>query len=197
MKYNRLLPYLILFLGCLILLPGTAFGQKDSIMRDTIKEEYNKESDFYLKRREHYNYLTRAKIEELSMFKAGLSIILSPGGVLGPYIGYERKLNPDFSLNTSAAIGFPYSRYYNLSIGGRYYYNMRERIWEGGSANNLSANYFSAQIMGGNDFYGLEGLFGIQRRLGHLFFFDVNIGGVLFEKLEIQPVFNGVIGVGI
>lgn len=108
MKSNRLLTCFILIFGFLIMLPEAAFGQKDSVKRDTIKEEYNKESDFYMKRREKYDYLTRAKIEELSMFKGG--VLFAPSGIIqfvGISIGYEKKLSPDFSLNVNAAYNIP------------------------------------------------------------------------------------------
>jgi len=197
---------------------NNAYAQKDTTKRDTIKKEYYEEnqakSDYY-KRKEKYDYLTRAKIEELSMFKIGLATapfqFVERNGFLGLQIGYEKKLRKDFSLigNISAVIvPLPSNEeVINFSIAGRYYYNIIERIWEGKGANNLSANYFSLQLGSYSVLYNgpfyiskrpqVEALYGMQRRLGRLCFIDANFGAAIGPDSQPELVFNLNFGLGL
>jgi hypothetical protein len=99
--------------------------------------------------------------EEKSLFKVdlrGLLIGVSEYGFKSqPIIAYEHKLNTSWSLNHEARFKLyvPFiedtyvADYRNRSFAAtyniepRYYYNMKKRIAEGKSANNLSGNYFS------------------------------------------------------
>jgi hypothetical protein len=99
--------------------------------------------------------------EEKSLFKVdlrGLLIGVSEYGFRSqPIIAYEHKLNTSWSLNHEARfkLSVPFTEDINAldygsrnfaatyNIEPRYYYNMKKRIAEGKSANNLSGNYFS------------------------------------------------------
>jgi hypothetical protein len=99
--------------------------------------------------------------EEKSLFKVdlrGLLIGVSQYGFTSqPIIAYEHKLNTSWSLNHEVRSKlnvvfkqdpFGFNNYNNnfvitYNIEPRYYYNMKKRIAEGKSSNNLSGNYFS------------------------------------------------------
>jgi len=210
MKTNKLFFLLNIIFLLTILYCNKCFAQKDTTKRDTIKKEYYEEnqakSDYY-KRKEKYDYVTRAKIEELSMFKIGLTFSPFEFDVLGgPFIGYERKLRPDISVfaNLAGSELLPRAALFtpivNLTLGGRYYYNLPEKIWEGKSANNLSANYFSLQLTSyafGRIIPIVEPLFGIQRRLGHLFYIDGNIGAAFGYGNRTELTINLDFGLGL
>jgi len=218
MRYLKSCFPIVITYFCFQFSPFGSYAQKDTTKRDTIKKEYYEENQAradYYKRKEKYDYVTRAKIEELSMFKIGLTatpLQFSKDrlGLIWLSIGYEKKIRPDFSiLGNLNAMLIPFYKdeaIFNLNLSGRYYYNMEEKIWEGKSANNLSANYVSALIplygviyTGGFNpgIYPLvEALYGIQRRLGHLCYVDGNIGvGLSLNQPEI--VLNLDFGLGL
>ena len=93
----------------------------------------------------------------------------------------------------------------NVNLAARYYYNQRKRMWEGYSANNLSANYFSLKGTGAfasrfdfNPIYPqIEALYGIQRRLGSICFVDLNFGASLYFPRGPEPIVNLVLGFGL
>jgi hypothetical protein len=103
-----------------------------------------------------------------------------------PAIGLEAKLHPSLSIHMDAALGAFTNTdgyIYELSLEGRYYYQMLRRMRQGRSANNLSGNYFalSASTEGsGSDnrpqttFYSLR--YGLQRRLFKRGFIDASYG---------------------
>ena len=202
MKNINFIHLLILLLGFLLLSSEKTYAQKDSMKRDTVKKEYIEnrvQYDSYLKRREKYDYLTRAKVEELSMFKVGLAFISSPDiYASGPSIGFERKINPDYSIMGEVVYGvrdFGRSSFVYI-LAYRYYFNMSERIWEGKSANNLSDSYTALQLIGADRFSAVEGLYGVQTKLGRLFYMNANIGGEIDNNFRVQPVLNLDIGFG-
>ena len=94
--------------------------------------------------------------EEKSLFKIdmrGLLIDVNGKNIYAqPIIAYERKLNESWSINQD--LRFYIYKYFEVpnlrndfrvtyNIEPRYYYNMKKRIAQGKSANNLSGNYFS------------------------------------------------------
>jgi hypothetical protein len=99
--------------------------------------------------------------EEKSLFKVDLRGLLIGVSEFGfnsqPIIAFEHKLNTSWSLNhetrlklfvpfeaASVSIDFrnrSFSASYNIEP--RFYYNMKKRIAQGKSSNNLSGNYFS------------------------------------------------------
>jgi hypothetical protein len=99
--------------------------------------------------------------EEKSLFKLDLRGLLYNINKYGfysfPIIGFEQKLNKSWSLNQEMRFRLfvPFSKddealnygsrdfRVTYNIEPRYYYNMKKRIAEGKSANNLSGNYFS------------------------------------------------------
>jgi hypothetical protein len=138
-------------------------GQKEHV-----QIRYNSETkDTLDKWEKKYNYLIRAKVEEKTLIKAGLSKIngnLHPSlGFyylqLEPRIGIERKLVPAWSLTaelSTAAIFQPsfadfiqpviFGQVVNVALGIRNYFNMESRMNRGVGANNFSANYFSLLV---------------------------------------------------
>jgi hypothetical protein len=136
---------------------------------------------------------------------------------------YEISINPEFekklgkspfSINTG--LGFNYRRrgYSNINYGikgslePRYYYNLKKRIAQGKSANNLSGSYFSIELSGGygesiNEsyisisdnrvdtikrfemkgiYYAVEPKWGIQKRLFRNGYMDFSFSLFRFKK---------------
>ncbi|MEX0968581.1 MAG: hypothetical protein WD077_15220 [Bacteroidia bacterium] len=176
--------------NCLIILiaflPALLFAQEEADTANAAKSSFS----------EKYNYLIRAKEEKTQLWKLTPVGSFAFGGgsgrtmfALSSYFGYERKLSRSFSINGEAG----FNQYYSFgegsndktfwlsgSLGPRYYYNINRRIRLGKSANNLSANYFSAMAN-----FGVNGLapgpsfsalYGLQRRIGDNFFIDLGIG---------------------
>ena len=95
--------------------------------------------------------------EEKNLFKIdlrGLLISLNNSGfITQPIISFEHKITPSWSLNYEVRAYYispdkPTEFRYNDTriaafIEPRYYYNMKKRIAQGKSANNLSGNYFT------------------------------------------------------
>jgi len=206
MKLNRFIPILSLIIIFIVLENSKVLAQKDSMRRDTISKEYkeNPDASYYLKRKAQFENITRTKIEEKSMLKIDFQLISIDfyENLTGISIGYEKKLSPDFSLLAEAGYDWFSLRkditYQSLDVtlATRYYYNMPKRIWEGINANNLSGNYFSIQCL---NYLSLpassmryilfpELLYGIQRRLGKVCFFDIN-GGLGFEIVPQRELF--------
>jgi hypothetical protein len=138
-----------------------------------------------------------------------------------PIFGYSININPEYerkigqsSFSVNSSIGFGYYNYsslegygYGAAIEPRYYYNLKKRIANGKSANNLSGNYFSLNIGGGytnwdsrntsgtssnpivqfSKFRGtryiLEPRWGIQRRLFKNGFVDLSVSPFHLEKI--------------
>jgi len=159
---------------------------------------------------EKYNYITRAKEEKLQLWKIYPLNNFAFGG--GPekfffskiYFGYERKLNPKFSINSELGLHVYYDNTLignkviitpSGSIGTRYYYNMQRRISKGKAANNMSGDYFTLNVNFAKPTYLEENLFpvntnyirpdnsisllyGIQRRATKYFLFDFSFGGM-------------------
>ncbi|MEL6864445.1 MAG: hypothetical protein AAFP19_08505 [Bacteroidota bacterium] len=160
----------------------------------------------------------RCHLEENSMLRIVLNRILqgnSSSGFGGSLIiEYERKLgNPFWSINGEIGINYQNFRYWTyvdqatiqnssfqvgqrFALGLRYYYNLKQKIASGQSANNLSANYltlissyeFSPQVFFANinntivarDDYAhnfeLIPAWGFQRRIFKHGFLDYKIG---------------------
>ncbi|QJX47324.1 hypothetical protein HMJ29_10390 [Hymenobacter taeanensis] len=159
---------------------------------------------------EQYHQIVRSQVQETQLWKLGLNDVDSDVRRFsyGVYLIYERKITPAFALlaelNPGSQPVFRYvndpatmtlqrynARYFRLGtqVAGRYYYNLSKRMQEGKSANNFSANYFSAQL-GTNTSYtpfnenqhynastpALSARYGLQRRLGPYGFVDANLG---------------------
>ena len=125
-------------------------------------------------------------------------------GSIEPNIAAEFKLGTSpFSINTKLGSKFQYSKVQNydaeifsinpeLTIEGRYYYNLHRRMLKGKSGNGLSANYISLggtylggyynSTSGGNNrreessFVGIKAGTGIQRLISNHLYLDMNIG---------------------
>lgn len=169
-----------------------------------------------------YNKVIRADKEEITLLKLDLlgpllySFANSEEGVdsvesnvLG--LAFEKKFKPAWSWIVAGTIRANKNDITNIWLNGgaRYYYNMKNRILKGKSANNFSANYFAAtanvQIRPlNNDEQGsINILYGIQRRLGKYGFVDWNIGTEnIFlpfkeKSVEIDLITQITIGIGI
>jgi hypothetical protein len=95
--------------------------------------------------------------EEKSLFKVDLRGLLirlnSSGFITQPIISFEHKISPSWSLNYELRANYispgkaTEFRFGDTKIAAfiepRYYYNMKKRIAQGKSANNLSGNYFT------------------------------------------------------
>lgn len=169
-----------------------------------------------------YNQVIRADKEEVNLIKVDLlgPILYSlsnneegidsvESNVLG--LAFERKFRPNWSWIVAGTIKANRNDITNVWVnsGLRYYYNMKNRILKGKSANNFSANYFAATLNAQvrpleNDEQGsINILYGIQRRLGKYGFVDWNIGTenifLPFEgrSIEIDLVTQITLGIGI
>jgi len=107
-------------------------------------------------------------------------------------IGYERgSRNASFSMTTNIVYLGSSNRWDNelsLQIAPRYYYNLKKRIRQGKTANNLSADYFSFRnqwnfnITGEDGYhyfenkYDLSFLWGMQRRVFENMFINYELG---------------------
>ena len=143
-------------------------------------------------------------------------------GSISPNIEAEFKIGKSpFSINTKLGSKFEYSKsvYFDLdhkmiiiepqlTVEGRYYYNLHRRMLNGKSGNGLSANYISIGAIyrgiylntdynnniyrQGNSFVGLKVGTGIQRLISDHLYFDVNIGGAYGIKYPYRgdPFYN-------
>lgn len=123
-------------------------------------------------------------------------------GSISPNIEAELKLGTSpFSINTKLGSKFEYSKIYEevliiepqLTVEGRYFYNLQRRMFMGKSGNGLSANYISMGVAyqglyvnknnnkslnrERNSFIGVKVGTGIQRLISDHLYFDINIGG--------------------
>lgn len=126
--------------------------------------------------------------EEKSMWKFDLYNIiqeLSNQLVKGKLsVEYEQKIgNTPFSVNPVVELEYnflfnnPYT-FTQFHIGGelRYYYNLKKRIREGKTGNNLSANYVALALVPNQYSVVLGPVWGIQRRLYGKMFLDFKLG---------------------
>jgi hypothetical protein len=128
---------------------------------------------------------------------------------------FEHKIKKSsFSINTGIELN--YKRYYHFdleygvkgTIEPRYYYNLKKRIAQGKTANNLSGGYFSLEFSSGyseyvngrntfstnmasdtfkkfetkTTFYAIEPKWGIQKRLFKNGFMDLSFSLIRFRK---------------
>lgn len=138
-----------------------------------------------------YNSVIRVDEEEIQLFKIDLLGPFLYGltgkdtaehNVLG--IAFEKKIKPIWSWIASATVRASREKVTNIwfASGVRNYYNMNKRILKGKSANNFSANYFSATLntqlrpAESDEQLSINILYGIQRRLGKRGFVDWNVG---------------------
>jgi len=120
-------------------------------------------------------------------------------------VGVERHLTSAFSLygNLTAALRLSRTRRYSylqpvpfvsrsiIAVGGRYYYNQAGRLKHGRATGPFIGNYLALQASTDvtpsfrynsldryiyYDFSALSVLWGMQRRLGSLFVYDLNAG---------------------
>ena len=113
-------------------------------------------------------------------------------------VEFEQKLgNAPFSINPFLRL--PYTLVFDkestsfLSVVAgtefRYYYNLKKRIRQGKTGNNLFANYFGTKLeyitnTTDNLPYGYGIMWGLQRRLFNKVYFDWNIGYQRHTNLE-------------
>lgn len=160
--------------------------------------------------------------ERKHLFKIDLinALIINGDGQTTEYSGslfaaFERKMGSYWSINTEVEFSyislglFSNNRFSNMSISlktqARYYYNLKKRIAEGKSANNLSGNYVGWQVQTSPVFqyrssYSFRGdnwvtpniawtfapIWGIQRTIFKRGFIDYSLGLRLFELGENQ-----------
>ncbi len=152
---------------------------------------------------ESYNRIIRAQEEKLHLFKVDL---IGPALYLASNweekdnarnrlinLAYERKFSPNWSWIVEGSFKADREDFREI-LGGagiRYYYNMKNRIMKGKSANNFSGNYFGSvftygyQYQNETDQSTVKVLYGLQRRLGKRWFIDANIGlEHLFDAFE-------------
>ena len=141
----------------------------------------------------------RVQREDRALWKIGLNnFTVGYYKRFGVHIIYERKVGrPAWSVMGEVSPSYLHYAGNHLTVrtqlAGRYYYNLERRIRQGRNAGNFSANYLSVALGAGighfSDMpfylYPINGrwvcgqaalLYGVQRRLGHHGFFDVNIG---------------------
>lgn len=131
-------------------------------------------------------------------------------GFLGPKIEYESSINSNMSLRSEVglslgfgyggnAIGWIFNYGLYAKVSPRLYYNLENRLRDGKSINNYSANYLSFVSMAylnsilSNENkpnqYILGPTWGIQRNLGSSWYFNFEIGpGLSVNKIETEFV---------
>lgn len=161
----------------------SAFSQDENKKTEHSVEEGDS-SDY--KMGEAYNYLIRAKEEQIQLTKINLlNLGTQP-------ISYERKFkkSPSFSFliqpEGRVDINYPTAEYYfesiGLRLGIRDYYNINRRIRKGKSANNFSANYISLETFTSYYFKyrqvipQIAAIYGIQRKISKHGYVDFNFG---------------------
>ena len=127
-------------------------------------------------------------------------------GFIAPNIEAEFKLGKSpFSINTKLGSKFQYAKSLDsdfkentnriepqMTIDGRYYYNLRRRMLTGKSGNGLSANYISLGVMYRGiymkrnfdisnyrhdiSFVGIKLGYGIQRLISNHLYLNINLG---------------------
>ncbi len=176
----------------LLLLPKLSFCQ------DTTRILYSQEIDTLVKQRfiDRYENVFMTKVQTRHMFKIGLSqyyqtraFSLKEGTLLNNtllQLGYEFKFLPTFSFALSGYMPFygwdvPFRDAWGnrvLDAQVRWYFDMRNRIKSGKSANNFSGNYIAINytIPGTVDISPTIGLkLGFQRRFLNAGFMDFAI----------------------
>ena len=213
MKLLALKQMIFRFLGFLLLMNITALAFGQDVKTDTTEERMDEKTFNNIK--DGYNYVVKAEVEELSMFKIDLlgtgvyllSTFDEDNGLDDDTVGidfltlsFEKKWKPNWSweLGSSWVADGDELLETNLWAGTKYYYNMNRRILKGKSANNFSADYIGLAVVNkyafkGKDDYGasLNVVYGIQRRLGKLSFLQFEIG---FENI-IDPTLDRKAGV--
>jgi hypothetical protein len=167
--------------------------------QDTLKTIFTEEIDTLSPVRfiDRYENIFMTKVPTRHMFKVGLSqyIQSKPFALYNEkgfknsalQLGYEFKLLPAFSVGISGQMplfGNAIPKTWipdNISFNGqvRWYYDMKERIATGKSANNFSGNYLAAEYsyLGKSTNLKAVGLrLGFQRRFLNSGFIDLSIG---------------------
>ena len=141
-----------------------------------------------------------------------------------PHIAFERKIaNSAFSINTELELPSTYARYKtnndnelfdhywwyiyaDLTIEGRFYYNLKRRILKGKTGNGLSADYvaiggqyrnvISSAFDGIYDSYSkVHIVSGWQRLFSEHLYYDIQIGvEYYFPEERIDPKFKFAVG---
>jgi hypothetical protein len=146
-----------------ILLLFVLFLFKTAIAQDDVKVTLTEEADTLVKQRfiDRYENVFMTKVPTRHMFKVGVSQYFQPIQFslidnrainnASLIVGYEFKFLPAFSIALSGHLPFYFaeipSEYIRQNIVGdvqlRWFYNMRQRIRSGKSANNFSGNYIA------------------------------------------------------
>lgn len=177
----------LIFIWVVVINSATVFAQ--DILLEMSEEELDTARFSSLLTK--YNQVIRADEEETELLKIDLlgPILYGLSGIDTAEhniftIAYERKFKPIWSWISSVSVRASREKVTNIwFIGGvRNYYNMNKRILKGKSANNFSANYFSATFntqirpTESDQQVSINLLYGIQRRLGKRGFVDWNVG---------------------
>ncbi|MBL4716572.1 MAG: hypothetical protein COC01_08295 [Bacteroidetes bacterium] len=187
----------ILYSTAVAFILGLSINHKVLAQNDKITYSVEEKDTAHYSVGDRYDYITRAHIEEKSMFRIGVR----GGGISsGPSnfprihtfttVEFERKIGIQFSFVAGVNAVFqssPFASSASLNASLRYYYNMRKRVRKGMGANNLSANYFAARLsnIAGLSFTSdqslsfepkIQVLYGLQRRLGKRWYFNAAVG---------------------
>jgi len=134
--------------------------------------------------------------------------------------GIEQKLNPSFSFLLMNQLSYSYDPsssliHYSPYVGLRFYHLMAKNVKRGLSGNNMSSNYFSINyrdfLLGLHFFHNsipgfernirrqtlpkIEFLYGVQKKIKKLGYFDVNAGLYVDTRGQILPTFNISLGI--
>ncbi|MEM6765483.1 MAG: hypothetical protein AAF824_14090 [Bacteroidota bacterium] len=140
-------------------------------------------------------------------------------GMLGViHLGYEQKWNPSWSLNTEAGLGYYFSlnnqggpalqlnsSSIGLTLGPRFYYNLKRRMLRGLSQDNLSANYVTlhssstltkkkragintdSRLQYNFHTVAVSSMWGMQRRILDIGYLDFSLGLQLSYGEDTEP----------
>ncbi|MEL6864444.1 MAG: hypothetical protein AAFP19_08500 [Bacteroidota bacterium] len=178
-------------------------GCTTSLIAQEEKISYSEESGPLKRERfiDEFDYIFRTQEEmtawwKLSMFNLTLE--------------YERKLNPEWSVNIGLIPDLTFVAGDFLSgqldllfqVESRWYYQMKKRILNGQQANNFSGNYLGLRLAKGFEFDfdnrttigesesliwpSTELTFGLQRRIMRRSFIDFNVGTGFGEVANFQ-----------
>ena len=115
------------------------------------------------------------------------------------HLGYEQKWNPSWSLNTEAGLGYYFSlnnqggpalqlnsSSIGLTLGPRFYYNLKRRMLRGLSQDNLSANYVH-RLQYNFHTVAVSSMWGMQRRILDIGYLDFSLGLQLSYGEDTEP----------
>ncbi len=139
---------------------------------------------------DQYDYVFMTKEPVKHLLKGGM--LFHSGDFFSTQFGFEKKIGESWSINLNTYFGsiIPRSKGYlfSVEVEPRFYFNMRNRIGRGQSANNLNGSYigfcFQKPFLTTRDSLGVFAYrplntigfsLGWQRRISNSFFADLSI----------------------